>query len=243
MVLVHAAQIFRDKASRLSHWTVEVVTEYPDFVAMEGEWNALVDRARRGPTFLRHECVRARWANGGEGRRLHVLAVRSRDELVAIAPLMLTRKRMCGVSVRTLQFLFNGHTPRLDLIVARSHRDVCRTLWRYLRERGSLWDVVEMHPLPDGSRTVEELRRAAEEDGFPTGLWHSDAYLFSRARRARLVHWAKFQVAAVLHERVWTRRLVEWVHGRRPLVRPATGALPAPRPVARTGAPLPIGEA
>jgi hypothetical protein len=255
MVLVHAAQMFRDPASRRSHWTVEVVTEYPDFVAMEGEWNALVDRARGNHPFLRHEWVRACWQSLSAGRRLHVLAVRSRDELVAIAPLVLTRERMYGVSVRTLRFIFNVHAPRLDLIVARSHRDVCRTLWRYLRERGSLWDVVEMHELPEGSHTVGELRRAAEEDGFPTGLWRTagapflaregtatDAYFFSRARRGRLIHWAKFRVVAALRDRVLTRRLVEWIHGRPP-ARPAVSALPAPRAVTRPRAPLPIGKA
>jgi CelD/BcsL family acetyltransferase involved in cellulose biosynthesis len=174
MVLVHAAQIFREKAFRPGEWTIEVITEYPDFVGLEDAWNALVERAGVDHPFLRHEWIRAWWESFGEGKKLHIVTLRSRDELVAIAPLMLTRARIYGLSVRTLQFIFNVHTPRLDVIAARSHREVCRVLWRYLRERNGLWDVVEMHQLPEGSRTLDELRRAAEADGYPAGIWRSD---------------------------------------------------------------------
>lgn len=174
MVLVHAAQMFRDKASRPSEWTVEVVTEYADFLALESVWNALVERAGVDHPFLRHEWIHAWWDSFGQGQKLHIVLVRHRDEIVAIAPLKLTGARMYGLAVRRLEFIFNPHTPRLDLIIARSHREVCQHLGKYLADRRGLWDVVEMHQLPEGSRTLEELRATAENAGFPTGIWRSD---------------------------------------------------------------------
>ena len=175
MVLVHAAQIFREKASRPSEWTVEVVTEYADFVALEGPWNALVERARIEHPFLRHEWLRTWWDCFGTGHRLHVLLVRHRDEVVAIAPLMLSSSRMYGFTVRQLEFIFNVHTPRMDVIIARCHREVYQTLWKYLGDRRGLWDVVEMHQLAEGSRTLEDLRATAENTGYPAGVWKSDS--------------------------------------------------------------------
>ena len=175
MVLVHAAQMFREKAARPSEWTVEVVTEYADFLALEPSWNTLVERAGVDHPFLRHEWIRIWWDCFGQGQKLHIVLVRHRDELVAIAPLKLACGRMYGFTVRRLEFIFNVHTPRLDVIVARGHREVYHLLSKYLGDRHGLWDVVEMHQLPEGSRTLEELRATAENGGFPTGVWRSDA--------------------------------------------------------------------
>jgi CelD/BcsL family acetyltransferase involved in cellulose biosynthesis len=175
MVLVHAAQLFREKSARPGEWTVEVVTEYSDFVGMEAAWNALVERARIDHPFLRHEWIRTWWDCFGQGQKLHIVLVRHRDELVAIAPLKLDHARIYGVTLRRLQFIFNVHTPRLDFILGRPSREAFLALWKYLSDRQGLWDVVEMHQLPEGSRTLDELRRMAEAAGCPTGIWRSDA--------------------------------------------------------------------
>jgi CelD/BcsL family acetyltransferase involved in cellulose biosynthesis len=175
MVLVQAADVFREKAARPTEWKVEAVSRYDEFAALESPWNALVDRAGIDYPFLRHEWLRTWWDCFGAGKKLHVLLVRSRDELVAAAPFMLTQGRMYGVPVRRLEFIFNVHTPRMDVIISRAHREVYRVLWKYLHENQHLWDVVALYQLPEGSPTLVELTRAAERDGCPTGQWTSDA--------------------------------------------------------------------
>jgi CelD/BcsL family acetyltransferase involved in cellulose biosynthesis len=87
---------------------------------------------------------------------------------------MLTQGRMYGVSIRRLEFIFNVHTPRMDVIIGRASREVYRVLWKYLHENQQVWDVVALYQLPDGSPTLSELARAAERDGCPTGQWRSD---------------------------------------------------------------------
>jgi CelD/BcsL family acetyltransferase involved in cellulose biosynthesis len=174
MVLVQAADVFREKAARPTEWRVESVSRYDELLALEGPWNALVDRARIDYPFLRHEWIRTWWDCFGAGKKLHVLLIRSRDELVGIAPFMLTQGRMYGVPVRRLEFIFNVHTPRMDVIIGRAPREVYRTLWKYLNENQHLWDVVALYQVPEGSPTLDELARAAERDGCPTGRWRSD---------------------------------------------------------------------
>jgi CelD/BcsL family acetyltransferase involved in cellulose biosynthesis len=176
MVLVHAADVFREKAaSRPSEWTIEVVTDHAEFVALEPAWNTLVQRAGIDHPFLTHEWIRTWWDCFGTGKQLHILLVKSRDELVAIAPMMVTSGRVYGLRVQQLEFIFNVHTPRMDLIVTRARRDVYRALWRYLDERRQMWDVLVLHQLAKGSRTLDELPQAATDDGYPVGVWSSDA--------------------------------------------------------------------
>jgi CelD/BcsL family acetyltransferase involved in cellulose biosynthesis len=174
MVLVQAADVFRERAARPSEWRVEVVTTFHDFLALQSSWNALVDRAGIEHPFLRHEWIRTWWDCFGSGKRLHIVLVKSRDELVAIAPFMLTQGRIYRIPVRRLEFIFNAHTPRMDVIVGRAHRDVYRALWKYLDEHHDLWDVVALYQLPEESATLEELQQAARRAGSPTGVWKSE---------------------------------------------------------------------
>jgi CelD/BcsL family acetyltransferase involved in cellulose biosynthesis len=174
MVLLQAADVFREKATRPTEWRVDAITDYADFVALEAIWNALVERAGIDYPFLRHEWLRTWWDCFGAGKKLHVLLVWSRDELVGAAPLMLTHGRMYGVPVRRLEFIFNVHTPRMDVIVGRAPREVYRALWKYLHGHRNLWDVVALYQLPAESPALDELRQAAERDGFLAGQWRSD---------------------------------------------------------------------
>jgi CelD/BcsL family acetyltransferase involved in cellulose biosynthesis len=174
MVLLQAADAFREKAARPTEWRVDAVSDYADFVGLESPWNALVERAGLDYPFLRHEWLRTWWDCFGQGKRLHVLLVWSREELVGAAPFMLTHGRMYGVPVRRLEFMFNVHTPRMDVIVGRSPRDVYRMIWKYLHGHQHLWDVVALYQLPEGSPTRTELAHAAERDGYLTGQWRSD---------------------------------------------------------------------
>src|SRR5919204_631606 len=68
--------------------SVEVVTDYADFLDLEAEWNETVDRAGIPHPFLRHEWVRTWWDCFGTGGRLHIVVVRAAGRIVAIAPLM-----------------------------------------------------------------------------------------------------------------------------------------------------------
>ena len=38
---------------------------------------------------------------------------------------------MYGVPVTRLELIYNEHTPRMDFIISRSHREVYRVLWKY----------------------------------------------------------------------------------------------------------------
>lgn len=150
-----------------------VVSDYYSFLALEPVWNALVEEARVGHPFLRHEWVRTWWDCFGEGHELHVLEVKAGSQTVAIAPLMLSRVRILGVPVRRLGFIGNLHTPRCDFIVARQPAEAYRAIWDHLGSIKAKWDVLELCQVPAGSSTFGELTHLAVRDGFLVGVWNS----------------------------------------------------------------------
>lgn len=152
---------------------VRVVSDYDSFLALEPVWNSLAEEARAGHPFLRHEWVRSWWECFGEGKDLHILLVSVGDEIIAIAPLMLSQRRMYGLKVRQLEFIQNDQTPQFDFIIPRHSEEAYRAIWRAIVARRRFWDVLVLPNLPAGSRTLQELARFAAQDGFRAGFRRS----------------------------------------------------------------------
>jgi CelD/BcsL family acetyltransferase involved in cellulose biosynthesis len=153
--------------------TVEAITDAASLATLRETWNGLVEQTGIDHPFLRHEWVGTWWECFGGKKALHVLLVREAGEPIALAPLMLGRARLLGVPVRTLEFLWNGHVPRFDIIVARKPDEAYRAIWRHVARRRDLWDVLKLPELVLGSRTLLDLPQLASADGFFAGVWAS----------------------------------------------------------------------
>jgi CelD/BcsL family acetyltransferase involved in cellulose biosynthesis len=158
-------------------FSVDLVSDNAGFLAMAGEWNDAVQRAAVPHPFLRHEWVRAWWEafQVRETQQLHVLVVRNRSRVCAIAPLLTERAHMYGVPVRRLRLMQNDHTPRTDFIVADCAEESYRALWHALRNTVGRWDVMQLSQLPSASPTLAAVRSLAAFDGCRTGVWQSGA--------------------------------------------------------------------
>src|SRR5258706_4117948 len=111
---------------------VETVSDYQAFLDLEPVWNEVVEAAGVDHPFLHHAWVRTWWECFGAGSTLHVLVLKAGRETIAIAPLILSSIRMCGIKVRPLGFFYNAHAPRADFIVARRHGEEYRTISEHL---------------------------------------------------------------------------------------------------------------
>jgi hypothetical protein len=156
-------------------YSVERVSDNATFDALEGEWNAAVAGAAIPHPFLRHEWVRTWWDAFGGGRHLHVLVVRRRGSVSAIAPLMFERTQMYGVPVRRLCLIHNDHTPRADVIVVDRCDETYRALWEAIERARPRWDVLQLSQLPGDSSSRDMFRSLAETGGKATGIWESGA--------------------------------------------------------------------
>jgi len=147
---------------------VERIADTASFLGLRATWNLLAHEAGIHHPFARHEWVRTWWECFGRGRELRVLLVKDGPEPIALAPLMLSEGRMCGIRVRQLEQLANLHTPQLDFLVSRWPQEACRAVWAHLAEQDD-WDVLQLRDLPEGSGTLEHLPPLAVADGFLAG--------------------------------------------------------------------------
>jgi CelD/BcsL family acetyltransferase involved in cellulose biosynthesis len=154
--------------------TVDLVTDYDDFVALEAEWNDTVDRAGVTDPFLRHEWFRTWWDCFGADRALHIIIVRTGGRIAAIAPLLRENVKLYGLPVRRIDLLHNDHTPRADFIVAGTPAAAYEAIWNALRDTCGTWDLVQLSRVPRESPTLAAIQRCAGDERMSTGTWQGD---------------------------------------------------------------------
>jgi CelD/BcsL family acetyltransferase involved in cellulose biosynthesis len=153
---------------------VDVVSDYAAFVALEGEWNEAVERARVPHPFLRHEWMRTWWdAFSTPAMRLYIQVVRANGRVAAIAPFMRDTATMYGLPTRRVRLIHNDHTPRTDLIIADEPAASYQAIWRALRTDRDRWDVLLLSQLEREATSHRVLREFAAAERLRTGLWKS----------------------------------------------------------------------
>jgi CelD/BcsL family acetyltransferase involved in cellulose biosynthesis len=150
--------------------SVQEVTDRAGFMALEPEWNALVE-ATANELFYRHEFLRIWIDNFAPTAQLRVLTLRdSEGNLTAALPLVAERTTMYGIPVRQLSGTANPHSCRFDLI-AREPEAAAAMFLAWLSTDRS-WDVLRLTDVPEGGAgwyLVEE----AKSQGLSTGTWES----------------------------------------------------------------------
>jgi CelD/BcsL family acetyltransferase involved in cellulose biosynthesis len=153
---------------------VDVVSDYQAFLGLETAWARLAKAAKLDHPFLEHDWIRTWWDCFGTGCGLNVLVLYAGHEVIAIAPLIRSRVRMWGITLRRLGFFYNDHVPRDDFLIAKRHSEVYRAIRDHLLESRN-WDLLQLCQLTGGSETLAQLRTLAAAEGFPSGVWASGA--------------------------------------------------------------------
>ena len=99
---------------------VQRITDVVGLHALRAEWTELLQSSASDCVFLTWEWLSTWWKHLGAGRGLDLLAVRTGDELIGLAPLMVSPPRPGRlVPCRTRQFLGSGSvgSDYLDVIV------------------------------------------------------------------------------------------------------------------------------
>ena len=153
---------------------IEVITEYSKFLALESVWNKLLDRSGIDHPFLTHEWISVWWDCFAESATPYILTVVSGADIIAMAPLMLSRTRLYGCPVRRLHAIVNVYTERFDWLLGERPEEACEIIWNYLKDHANEWDVLELRQLPSESQTLEHLSPLIERDGYRVGRWSAN---------------------------------------------------------------------
>ncbi len=153
---------------------VEEVRTRDAFLALEREWNALLEGCARREVYLTHDWMAAWWKCLGSDKELVILLVRSGDEMIGIAPFMQVKDRFFGIPRRRLEFITmmeyadspTNCSATLDIIVPARHDEVVSAILEHLAGISGEWDFIRLHPIPDESVGMKTFEAGARMRGY-----------------------------------------------------------------------------
>jgi len=145
---------------------VERVDNVNGLISLEEPWEALLSRcsSKEINLFLSYYWVSAWWTHFGEGKKIWLLLVKENEEIIGIAPLMLSREKYNGMPVRMLGFLVNKHTSRADFIIPERKHEVMYALVSYLADTSKCWDVLRLLHIPKESGNMALLETELQKN-------------------------------------------------------------------------------
>jgi CelD/BcsL family acetyltransferase involved in cellulose biosynthesis len=152
-------------------YEVAEISELGDFLALETEWNALLDECDCDLPFLRHDWFRLWWSHFGAGRRLAVITARRNGLLALALPVLEERERWLPAPLVKLRSLTNAHSFRFQIPLRRGEEGSVAAAWSYLERRRRPWHMLEFERVPTGFSADRELLDRARRAGCPSGVW------------------------------------------------------------------------
>lgn len=135
------------------------VKETDDFQDLKETWNILLKCNLLGDNvFLTWEWLSTWWKHFKEGRKPLILLVEDKDEVLAIAPLMLSKYKlpMFG-TIKKVEFLGARHSDYNNFIIVKKATQCLRLIISYLMDTIADWDWIELKEIPETTENANYL--------------------------------------------------------------------------------------
>lgn len=149
---------------------VTLVNDLNALAARRLQWNELAERSQTSTIFQTYEWHISWWKTLRGNARPLILLAEAGDELVGIAPLMVSERRRFGQTRRVVQLIGLGASDFCDLLIDRARLDVLPQFAEWLMDYSQLWDVIHLHDVPNTSSTLDHLSQCFRQRGYRTDI-------------------------------------------------------------------------
>lgn len=134
------------------------------------EWNALVARSQTNSAFQTFEWHSSWWRVFGGDVQLLLLLAESDGQMVGVAPLMVSDRRLLGRWRRVVEFIGTGSSDYCDFITDPARCEVLPLMLSWLLENENQWDVLQLTNIPNTSSTLSTLAEFFSERRYPADV-------------------------------------------------------------------------
>ena len=134
------------------------VHSFQEFLNLKDKWNTLLERSENDTIFLTWEWLKLWLETFQKDSKLCILlGYIGQNELVGIAPLMVRKRIMLGLSVRSVEFIGSGDEVSPDqisfIVLEGDKRNFQHAVLEYFRKKPAEWDILHFRDI----RKNEEL--------------------------------------------------------------------------------------
>ena len=136
---------------------VEVIKTTEEFQNLREEWNNLLSESKADTILLTWEWLFTWWEIFGVKKDLSILLIREGGKLIGIAPLMISKEYVSGMTVYFLKFIGSEDvcSEYLDfIIIIGKEPEILNLFFQYINQNTNRWDILLMNDITEDSLTV-----------------------------------------------------------------------------------------
>ena len=138
---------------------VNEITDFSEFEGLMGIWNEILQKSGDSDVFSTWEWLWCWWKHFGEKRNLRILVAQEKNEILGIAPLMLSKYRFLRLGkLRKIEFIGSPHSDYNNFILFKNPNKCQRLFLNRLMEFSD-WDLLELRDIREGSTSAVTLQR------------------------------------------------------------------------------------
>jgi CelD/BcsL family acetyltransferase involved in cellulose biosynthesis len=139
----------------------EIGTER-EFRGLRHTWNDVLARSRVNNVFSTWDWAVRWWEHFGSGRQLKVLVAHENDEIIGLAPLILSKYGPANIgALRRIEFLGSPQSNYNDFILAKNQGPCLTAFLEYLIGQSD-WDWLQLSDLRDDTLSANLIRRSRD---------------------------------------------------------------------------------
>lgn len=138
---------------------VTEINETARFFELKDQWNKVLEKSNNNNVFLTWEFLSTYWLHFGKGKKLRILVIEDKNEIIAIAPLRQSRYefgKIFGYDV--IEPLGYGGADYNHFILTDKAAECFGLFLKYLTAKGN-WDFIYLFDLPEASKIPEFLSK------------------------------------------------------------------------------------
>jgi len=133
------------------------INTFKELQNLKPTWNDALQKSKDNTVFSTWEWLSCWWKHFGEGRQLRVLVAQEKEEILGIAPLMLSRYNFMQIGkIAKIEFLGSPHSDYNNFILLKSEKECIKLMLEYLMAQPD-WDFLQLRDVHDESLSLKLL--------------------------------------------------------------------------------------
>ena len=138
------------------------INDIDEFFELRHEWNKVLERSRDNHIYLTWDFLSTYWKHFGKERKLRIIVIKDKNEIIAIAPLRQSRFNFANsFSYDVVEPLGYRGADYTGLILTERDAECLKLFLNHLAEHGD-WDFLYLYDVPGTSVVPKLLTKISE---------------------------------------------------------------------------------
>jgi len=158
-----------------SKFEIEIKRSLTEFNQLKEDWNKCTETNTNYKPFLCHDWFSLWFHHFLHDQKLYIIVLSSEKQLVAIAPFLITKETIKGMSLRKMELIGNVYSPIRNFIFAnissQAKYHYCSAIFSFLQTKKKDWDLIDLSPLNTEDNLFNVLLEVVKNTPFKSSTY------------------------------------------------------------------------